>query len=61
MPHLKMEMRLLNTRHVASDTRGVGDLIFPEPTFTVEHEWGALGSAPALLSCNFAVGDSDDG
>jgi hypothetical protein len=31
-------MRLLNARHVASSTRGVGDLIFSEPTFTVEHE-----------------------
>jgi hypothetical protein len=38
MADLKMEMRLLNTRHVASSTRGVGALIFSEPTFIVEHE-----------------------
>jgi hypothetical protein len=39
MPNLKVEMRLLNTRHVASSgTRGVGDLIFSESAFTVEHE-----------------------
>jgi hypothetical protein len=38
MPDLKMEMRFLNTRDVASSTRGVSDLIFSEPVFTVEHE-----------------------
>jgi hypothetical protein len=38
MPHLKMKMGLLNARHVVSGTGGVGDLIFSEPTFTVEYE-----------------------
>jgi hypothetical protein len=38
MPHLKMQMWLLNTRHVASGTRGVADLIFSKPISTVEHE-----------------------
>ena len=31
-PNLKVEMRLLNARHVASARGGVGDLIFSEPT-----------------------------
>ena len=38
MPDLKMEMWLLNARHVASSTRGVRNLIFSESIFTVEHE-----------------------
>jgi hypothetical protein len=49
MPHLKMEMGLLNTRHVASSTRRVGDLIFSEPIFTVEHERRCCDS---LLLCS---------
>ena len=42
MPHLEVEMRLLNARHFASATRGVGDLIFSKPTLAVEHEWELL-------------------
>jgi hypothetical protein len=38
MPNLKVEMRLLNARHVAFSGSGVADPIFSEPTFTVEHE-----------------------
>jgi hypothetical protein len=38
MPNLKVEMRLLNARHVAFSGFGVADPIFSEPTFTVEHE-----------------------
>src|SRR4029450_588330 len=55
MSHLKVEMRLLNTRHVVSGTRGVGDLIFSEPTFTVEHEWGLLDSLQPCFLCNLAA------
>jgi hypothetical protein len=44
MPHFKMKMRLLNARHAASRTRGVGELIFSGPTFTVEHEWQLFDS-----------------
>src|SRR5215813_12589858 len=39
MPDLKMEMRLLNARHVASRGLGASDVIFSGLTFPVEHEW----------------------
>src|ERR1700757_1687400 len=38
MPDLKMEMRLLNTRHFDSSTCGVGDLILSEGISVVEYE-----------------------
>src|SRR5215469_6586304 len=41
MPDLKMEMRLLDTRHFDSSTRGVGDLIFSEAICVVEYERAA--------------------
>ena len=44
MPDLKMEMRLLNARHIASSTRGVADMIFSEPSFSVEHQQSGLSA-----------------
>src|SRR5215469_12976576 len=43
MSDFKMEMRLLNTRHFACSAFGVGNLIFSESIFTVEHHRPASG------------------
>src|ERR1700756_3840169 len=48
MSDFKMEMRLLNTRHFACSAFGVGDLIFSESIFTVEHHRPASGGEQTL-------------